>query len=98
MDWFRAHKIILSLVSILGIGGSVALGVVLNEPPFIPETLGWIRPTTDAEWAEDVKNEQLNMRLDFQLEEMRDNLSRKIIIHKDNLDTLLECPDCFKYP
>lgn len=66
----------------------------------IPQTysaVGWTRPTKDADWKEDVKAEGLNHRHDFQLEEMRANLSEKVVKHKADFDRLAECPDCFKY-
>ena len=99
MNWIKSHKLIIGILGALGIGGSIAIGAITNpEPPFVPQAIDWVRPTSDAEWAEDVKQEQLNYRFDFQLEEMRANLAEKIVKHKDDLDRLIECPDCFKYP
>ena len=84
---------------LLGLGGSVAIGAIINQPilPVFQE-VSWQRPTTDDGWKEDVKNEQLNFRFDFQLEEMRANLSEKVLKHKADLDELVDCLDCFKYP
>src|SRR3990167_7254989 len=83
------------LASFGGYFGYQSLGA-----PIVPEfqEIKWIRPLTDDQWKEDVKNEQLNHRLDFQLEDMRVNLSEKIVKHKTDLDRLVDCPDCFKYP
>ena len=80
------------------LAGSVALGAPLIIPANEFPATGWIRPTTDEQWKENVKRESLNIRFDYQLNEMKANLSEKIIKHKQDLDELVDCPECFKYP
>ena len=99
MNWIKSHKLIIGILGALGIGGSIAIGAITNlEPPFVPTSIEWTRPTTDAEWAEDVKAEQLNYRFDFQLEEMKINLEERLTLRKQQLNDLIICPSCFKYP
>ena len=96
----RKSRIIYIIIFLIVLGG--IFFYFKKEPSFgvISEfqEISWVRPTTDDQWKEDVKNEQLNYRFDFQLEEMRANLAEKIVKHKDDLDRLVECPDCYKYP
>ena len=99
MNWIKSHKIISGILGLFGLG-SVAVGAVVLQPDplFVPQNISWQRRQTAAQWKEDVKNEQLNYRFDFQLEEMRANLAKKVIKHKADYDQLIECLDCFKYP
>lgn len=61
------------------------------------EMLQWNRPTTDAEWAEDVLAEGLNFRFDYQLEEMLPSHTLKRDIMAEELKKYVDCPECLKY-
>ena len=62
------------------------------------QTVNWTKPTTDKDWAEDVKAEQLNIRLDFQLQQMKENLEDKILrVQKPLYDKALLYSDAIKY-
>mgnify|MGYP001617837120 CR=1 FL=1 len=81
-------------VVILLIGTSaVTVGFVPPEQPQpVYQVLEWQRPTTDAEWAEDVKKESLNFRTDTELQEM-------LVAHKDKLiSEEVELAKLTKYP
>ena len=90
-------KIKYSIFAVIAVG--IVSVVYLDKSESVALTgIDWTTPTTDAGWAEDVKAEQLNMRLDYQLSEMKDNLDKKTPIRKKTYDFLIECPQCFKYP
>lgn len=85
----------------LGSGGIYLRAIVTPPTPIDLNSyaeIGWIKPTKDIDWEEDVKAEQLNMRLDYQLEEMRINLSEKLVKHEADLLELRDCSQCYKYP
>ena len=74
---------------------------VLDQPKPItleaPSQVVWNKPTTDKEWAEDVKVENLDVRSTGTLKEMKqmhiDKLNR---VNKDQAE-ILECPECVKF-
>jgi len=43
------------------------------------QTLTWTKPATDAQWAEDVKQDGLNIRTDNQLREIKASHEKKLI-------------------
>lgn len=62
-----------------------------------PQVVEWEKPTTDAEWAEDVKKENFDIKSTAVLEEM-------VLLHKEKLERFingsretLECEECIKY-
>lgn len=69
------------------------LGVSLENP----QVIEWVKPTTDAEWAEDVKKESLDLKFDFQLTEMKENLEGKLPLHKEDLREITNCPECIRW-
>ena len=81
----------------IGTSAIAMVGEILPEKPLPTyQVIEWIRPTTDAEWAEDVKAESLNLRFDYQLQEM-------LTSHQAKLEKFLEdnkisaCPECIKF-
>jgi len=100
MTWFKKHiKKFLIAIGLLGV--ALAGGIEMlpeNQPPYEYQKVVWTRPTTDANWAEDVKAEQLNIRLDFQLQQMKENLEDKILrVQKPLYDKATLYPDAIKY-
>jgi len=62
------------------------------------QTVNWTKPTSDKDWAEDVKASGLNYRLDFQLEEMKESLETKIVnVQKKLYDKATLYPDAIRY-
>jgi hypothetical protein len=86
--------------------GFVIGGVALAAgTQFIPETIPshiyqkvvWTKPITDAQWAEDVKEESLNFKLDFALDEMEQSLAQKLPKVQKDLDKFIQCPECIRF-
>lgn len=64
----------------------------------IYQTLTWDKPTTDAQWAEDVKQESLNFKLDYELQEMKESHENKLFkVQKPLLDKATLYPDAIRY-
>jgi len=88
------------LIGGIGLAGVIAVGVgaVVSAPlTYDLESLKWTRPTTDAEWAEDVKAEGLEHRADAILQEMIDVHKAKLLrVIEGNRETL-ECMECVKF-
>ena len=83
---------------LLVIGTVVALAQVLpSEPVHIYQVVIWDKPTTQAEWAEDVRRESLNFKFDYQLDQMEENLTEKLPRTQKDLDKFIQCPDCIKW-
>jgi len=62
-----------------------------------PQVIQWSKPTTDAEWAEDVKKEGFEHRADAILQEMVDVHKAKLLrVIEGNRETL-ECMECIKF-
>ena len=75
--------------------------VILPEKPKVtldnPRVIVWQKPTTDAEWAEDVKKEGFEHRADAILQEMIDVHKAKLLrVIEGNRETL-ECMECVKF-
>lgn len=83
------------------IGGvALAAGIQIlpeTQPPHEYQKIVWTRPTTDAEWANDVKAEGFEHRFDFQLDQMEQSLTEKLPKIQKDLDKFIQCPDCVKY-
>ena len=96
------------ILSLVIIGTALAAGSQLLPQEKTPleiqlsaityQTVSWDKPKNDTEWKEDVKAEQLNYRLDFQLEEMKVGLEEKIIrVQKPLYDKATLYPDAIKW-
>lgn len=71
-----------------------------NDPSITlnnPQKISWVKPTTDAEWAEDVKVESFHIKSTEVLQEMRDIHTAKLQKIIDNGKKIAECPICIKY-
>ena len=88
-----------------GVGLALTAGVVgaitLPSEPKVtldnPQVISWTKPTTDAEWAEDVKAEGFEHRADAILQEMIDVHKAKLLrVIEGNRETL-ECMECIKF-
>ncbi|MEK0325474.1 MAG: hypothetical protein QQN63_07200 [Nitrosopumilus sp.] len=55
------------------------------------------KPTTDADWAEDVKKESFDLKYSHQLEEMLVAHEKKIPVVQEDLDKFNDWPDAVKY-
>ena len=79
-------------------GGIAAVGGIGGTEP-LPEyqKVVWTRPTTNEAWAEDVKAESLNVKLDFALDEMEQSLTEKLPKVQKNLDKFIQCPECIRF-
>src|SRR3990167_2661718 len=75
--------------------------VILPEKPKVtldnPQVIVWQKPTTDAEWAEDVKAEGFEHRADAILQEMIDVHKTKLLRVIDGNRETLECMECIKF-
>lgn len=68
-------------------------GISLQLTPI----LSWTPPTKDSDWAEDVKQESLNVKLDSELSQMLDDLNNSKKLLQKDLDKYINCPECIKY-
>ena len=86
----------LLLGGILGVGATLFSqeeGVVLENP----QAIVWNKPTTDEQWAEDVKEESFHIKSTGILEEMRETHLNKIEKINNLERKLIDCPECIRY-
>lgn len=84
---------------ILG-GTALAAPLIFDNKPIelVPYTgLVWEKPTTDEQWNEDVKKEQLNTRFDYQLQEMKKAHEEKLVEMKKLYDKATLYPDAIRW-
>ena len=82
--------------TLLGSNFGAVVDLVTPTPPHTYQVIDWKKPTTDAEWAEDVKVESLNLRFDYQLQEMLTSHQAKL--EKFLADNkVVACPECIKF-
>ena len=55
------------------------------------------KPSTNAKWAEDVKDESLHVKYDFQLKNMHNNCQLKLPLVQDELNKIRQYPEVVKY-
>lgn len=100
------------ILTTLGLVGIATVATLTASTPSLPSlsTLEQIKPelvqlenwkankpTTDAEWLKDVKEESLNVKHDYQLTDMKTDLTNKLPKVQADLDKFTTCPDCIKY-
>lgn len=91
-------KIISGVVGLAVVAG--VLTFLPNDPTITltnPQKVEWIKPTTDAGWAEDVKAENFDIKSTGVLQEMRATHANKLQRIIDNGKEITECPTCIKY-
>ena len=101
-------KKILIPLGIVGIAGAIFLGASaqpitkidvadIQSNSQLQEVLDWQKPTTEAQWAEDTKEESLNLKFDYQLDEMlvshQNKLAEKV---QPVMDKILLFPDSIR--
>ncbi len=92
-------------IFILILGVSATIGLVaqqFREKPLgvhlvNPQVVEWVKPVNDAQWAEDVKKESLDLKFDYQLTQMKESLERKLPLHQTDLDKITLCPECIRW-
>src|SRR3990167_2704613 len=98
--------IISALIALTGIGGYLGyqqFGADTREKitfdPATAQVVVWDKPTTDAEWAEDVKVESFDIKSTGKLTEMRDTHVAKLTRVQEGKKEVFECRPCidFKY-
>lgn len=95
--------IIPALIALIGIGGGFYYNQQLGANPKVsldnPQVVSWTKPTTDAEWAEDVKVESFHIKSTGKLTEMRDVHAKKLERVQAGKKEVFECRACidFKY-
>ena len=91
--------IISTILLLVGIGyfvtskGSLSLGGTVPAPALIQ----WDKPTTDAQWAEDVKAENFDIRSTGVLQTMIESHSSKLAREEQAFIKYQECPECILY-
>ena len=78
-------------------GGAIALqdlpaGPVVDKAKM--EVIQWEKPKNDLEWAEDTKRENLDLKTDDQLAEMKTMHEAKLAKFSKQIDDLNACPEC----
>jgi len=94
-------KTIIITGTVLALGGGGIVYTQFGAEPKVtldnPQVIVWQKPTTDAEWAEDVKAEGFEHRADAILQEMIDVHKAKLLrVIEENRETL-ECMECIKF-
>jgi hypothetical protein len=59
-----------------------------------PQVIEWEKPTTDKEWAEDVKKENFDIKTDTELTEMIESHAPKLSREEKELKKYQQCPEC----
>lgn len=94
-------NIIIGSIALALLGGGYTVQQNLGGKDAIklenPEHIVWEKPSTDAQWAEDVKAESFHIKSTGRLEEMRDAHAKKLPIVEAENARILECPECIKY-
>ena len=62
-----------------------------------PQVIQWTKPTTDAEWAEDVKAESFDIKSTGKLTEMRDIHVAKLQRVEEGKREVFECRPCIDF-
>lgn len=62
-----------------------------------PSKVNWKKPTTDAQWAEDVKEESLHLKFNKQLDKMKVSHEDKLPRLQKDMDELMGCPECVRW-
>lgn len=90
------YKTIVGILVAAGVTGSVLLQPKANPDVQIPPEISkieWIEPVTDEGWAEDVKEESLDIRTNTQLLQMKKSLVDSLIYDIDDYNRLTKYPD-----
>lgn len=91
----KQNKLLAGLIAVLvfgSLGSFYKLGQAVSY-----QSLGWTRPVSDVDWAEDVKKEQLNFKLDSELQEMKLSHEDKLPKIKTLYDKAILYPDVIRY-
>lgn len=88
------HKLLIGAAGFLIFGGIAASGVLTPQGVTLDTATAkkvvWDKPTTDAQWAEDVKKENLNIKSTGVLEKMIETHTAKLEREKTNVDKYAE--------
>jgi len=63
----------------------------------LQQLLNWVKPTTDLQWANDVKAESLDLKFDSQLVQMKESLGTNLLDAEKRLDRFVRFPDYERY-
>lgn len=90
--------IIISVGLALVVGGIAVLlpdaqAIILDNP----QTILWVKPITDTQWAEDVKVENFDIKSTPVLKEMIESHTEKLAREEDAYIKYQECPQCILY-
>src|SRR3990167_3904376 len=75
-------------------GGVMYFGAADQVTLTDPQRVVWDKPTTDAEWAEDVKAENFDIKSTGVLETMIESHTAKLAREKKAFEKISACPDC----
>ena len=105
-NWVKTNvKKVLITIGVVGIATAAGVsqlpeGIKLSYLPIddpMYQAVNWVKPTTEKEWLEDVKKESLNLKHDYQLDEMQTNLTDKLPKLQKELDRFVQFPDYVKF-
>lgn len=86
------------VIGLLGAGLLVGGGVAVMGGDKIelvdPQKIVWDKPTTDEEWAEDVKKENFDIKSDGVLDKMIESSTSKLERLEKDFVKYVECPEC----
>lgn len=96
---------IIAGVGVLAISGGAIYGDIASQPvPVVidvqlqnPQQIVWNKPTTDAGWAEDVKQESLDLKSTDVLQQMLIDQNHGLDNATSSIAIYTECAQCVKY-
>lgn len=79
---------------------SIITLVFLNypkKPKLGSQTISWVKPTTDDGWAEDVKQENFDIKSSDVLQQMLSDSNAQLVVDQKILQKFIDCPQCINY-
>jgi len=105
MEAVKKHIYIAGIVAIFVIAVvSIFVGINQKKSQFgqavrleNAQKIDWKKPKTDAQWAEDVKEESLHLKFGDQLSDMKQSHEAKLPHLLRDLREFQECPECVRW-
>ena len=82
----------------VGVASALIVGGIVSQPEEKPFTvITWEKPKSDAQWAEDVKKENFDIKSTGVLEQMIESHTLKLAREEKAYEKYRDCPDCIRY-
>lgn len=96
----KTTVIIAGGIAALALGG---VGLAQTQSPLAvldtskAQQITWVKPTTDAQWAQESKQENFDIKSDDKLIELRDSQIAKLAKEQEDNKKYQDCPQCVQY-